>query len=199
MHKMWNFSTLQRPTSEEKERRRKYRDHLEKARSTSTLLPKGKVGRAKTFREKNNNEIYLPEGSGGPLSLPASASMVEVLRHRAKSATRYADMFGDDADLNNFESLGSMYPVSTLPNPKKNKNNFRGGNSQFVSRLRFMDQPQVASSSSKIRWQDREPSSGYSSGGRHYDPEATTGSDNDGIYGVKFCSIPPAMPSHSKG
>ena len=40
---MWSFSTLQRPTQEEKERRRKYRE--EKIRQhASTLLPKGKVG-----------------------------------------------------------------------------------------------------------------------------------------------------------
>ena len=197
---MWNFSTLQRPTSQEKERRRKYRDQLDKARSTSTLLPKGKVGRAKTFREKNNNEIYFPEDSG-PVSLPASASMIEVLRHRDKSATRYNDFYGIGEGP---EGPHSMYP--TMPNPKSKK--FRGversgGGGGFVSRLRFLDsadqhQIQKYGGNSKIRWQDREPSSGYSSGGRHYDPEATTGSDNDNIYGLKFCSIPP-MPSNSKG
>ena len=68
----------------------------------------------------------------------------------------------------------------------------------FVSRLRFLDsnneQPQ------KLRWQDREPSSGYSSGGRGgQDPDLVNTSD-DNIYGVKFASMPPEhSSSRNKG
>ena len=57
------------------------------------------MGRAKTFRvERNNNEVDFEENlmaavaaANGPTSLPVSASMVEVLRHRAKSASRVND------------------------------------------------------------------------------------------------------------
>ena len=184
MHKMWNFSTLQRPTQEEKERRRKYRE--EKVRHANTLLPKGKVGRAKTFRmERNNNEVSERDmydsgemrghdlyKAGGPTSLPISASMVEVLRHRAKSATRVSEVYHD----------------GTKKRHKDRDHSVHGG---FVSRLRFLDEAAAASSENrqKLRWQDREPSSGYSSGGRGgHDPDLTTSDDN--IYGVKFSSMP---------
>ena len=138
MHKMWNFSTLQRPTQEEKERRRKYRE--EKVRHANTLLPKTKVTRAKTFRmERNNNEIEDYEAAaasgghgvtdngaarGGPTSLPISASMVEVLRHRAKSATRMGEMYHDAM-------------ASSKKRPKDRDHSAHGG---FVSRLRFLDE-----------------------------------------------------------
>ena len=201
MHKMWNFSTLQRPTQEEKERRRKYRE--EKIRHANTLLPKTKVGRAKTFRmERNNNEIESYEAAtasgghhggvtgdsggtrGGPTSLPISASMVEVLRHRAKSATRMGEMYHD--------AMAS----SSKKRPKDRDHSAHGG---FVSRLRFLDEAGGGggaggasagnTNGTKLRWQDREPSSGYSSGGRGgHDPDLTTSDDN--IYGVKFSSMP---------
>ena len=201
MHKMWNFSTLQRPTQEEKERRRKYRE--EKIRHANTLLPKTKVGRAKTFRmERNNNEVEdydaAAAASGGhgvtdngaarghgPTSLPISASMVEVLRHRAKSATRMGEMYHD--------AMAS----SSKKRPKDRDHSAHGG---FVSRLRFLDEAGGGggagggasagnTNGTKLRWQDREPSSGYSSGGRGgHDPDLTTSDDN--IYGVKFSSMP---------
>ena len=109
MHKMWSFSTLQRPTQEEKERRRKYKE--EKIRHANTLLPKSKVGRAKTFRvERNNNDVDFEQNvmQHGPTSLPVSASMVEVLRHRAKSASRVNDneMINSSAAVN-----GSRQPL----------------------------------------------------------------------------------------
>lgn len=169
MHKMWSFSTLQRPTQEEKERRRKYKE--DKIRHANTLLPKSKVGRAKTFRERNNNEIEESYFENGPTSLPVSASMVEVLRHRAKSASRVADNYYGDG-------------VST--NKRKNKSSATT-NTGFVSRLRFLDQHHEPQ---KLRWQDREPSSGYSSGGRNGHADQEPGTSDDNIYGVKFASMP---------
>lgn len=166
---MWSFSTLQRPTQEEKERRRKYKE--DKIRHANTLLPKSKVGRAKTFRERNNNEIEDTYGvmheQNGPTSLPVSASMVEVLRHRAKSASRV-----------------DYYDTNKRSNKNKSSANATG----FVSRLRFLDQHHHHDQPQKLRWQDREPSSGYSSGGRPADQEPGTSDDN--IYGVKFASMP---------
>ena len=181
MHKMWNFSTLQRPTQEEKERRKKYRE--EKIRHANTLLPKSKVGRAKTFRmERNNNEVetYEPESrGGGPTSLPISASMVEVLRHRAKSATRMG---------------GEVYHDAKKRHKDRDRDHSAHGG--FVSRLRFLDE--AVGGGPKLRWQDREPSSGYSSGGRGgHDPDLGTSDDN--IYGVKFASMPHTSQPSSKG
>lgn len=177
MHKMWSFSTLQRPTQEEKERRRKYNKD-EKLRQVSTLLPKSKVGRAKTFRmERNNNDVDF---DNGPASLPVSASMVEVLRHRAKSASRHntEDVFYTSND----------YATSTKRRGHKGRDSSAAA--AFVSRLRFFDN-QPSEQPQKLRWQDREPSSGYSSGGGRggHDPEVVASSD-DNMYGVKFASMP---------
>jgi hypothetical protein len=191
MHKMWGgFSTLQRPSQEEKERRRKYSEDKKRNSSTLMMPSKGKVGRAKTFRmERNNNDIML---SNGPTSLPASASMVEVLRHRAKSATRHGD--------NIYGGGGGDFSTQKR---RKSKDRDHSAHGAFVSRLRFLD-PYSGSSDQppKLRWQDREPSSGYSSGGRggHYGEAGgeLPSSDNDNIYGVKFASMP-QMSSSSKG
>ena len=181
MHKMWNFSTLQRPTQEEKERRRKYR--AEKIQHANTLLPKSKVGRAKTFRERNNNEVGFEPLNMGPTSLPVSASMVEVLRHRAKSASRVEK--ADYYDSNTVQKRG-----------KKDRDH--SAHSGFVSRLRFLEhpqEPQQTTSTSRLRWQDREPSSGYSSGGRDRGQDPELGNSDDNIYGVKFASMPPEVSS----
>ena len=172
MQKMWNFSTLQRPTQEEKERRRKYRQ--DKIHHANTLLPKSKVGRAKTFRERNNNEedFMHPEFDPGPASLPVSASMVEVLRHRAKSATRLEHN-----------------------NDLKKRHREHSAHTGFVSRLRFLDPSGPGTTevqTPKIRWQDREPSSGYSSGGRGGQDHGE-GTSDDNIYGLKFASMPPEV------
>ena len=199
MHKMWSFSTLQRPTQEEKERRRKYRE--EKIRQhASTLLPKGKVGRAKTFRERNNNELdsydqHLNQAlvNSGPTSLPVSASMVEVLRHRAKSASRVADTSAYEP-----QTVGSAVASSGGKRNKGYKDRDHSAHTGFVSRLRFLDSSasnaKAENEPSKLRWQDREPSSGYSSGGRGVpgDPGVVDTSD-DNIYGVKFASMPPEV------
>ena len=189
MHKMWNFSTLQRPTQEEKERRRKYR--AEKIQHANTLLPKSKVGRAKTFRERNNNEVSFEQLNVGPTSLPVSASMVEVLRHRAKSASRVEkDYYIDGASSQN----------TVKRNSKKDRDH--SAHSGFVSRLRFLETSENQSQQ-RLRWQDREPSSGYSSGGRD-GPRGQNHSNNnqeldqnsdDNIYGVKFASMPPEVSS----
>ena len=201
MHKMWSFSTLQRPTQEEKERRRKYRE--EKIRQhASTLLPKSKVGRAKTFRERNNNEIVDRSYDGhhdanmvnsGPTSLPVSASMVEVLRHRAKSASRVADQTGYEGP-----NAAVMQATSSGGGKRKGyKDRDHSAHTGFVSRLRFLDSSANAkpeNEPTKLRWQDREPSSGYSSGGRGGpgDP-GDQGTSDDNIYGVKFASMPPEV------
>ena len=178
---MWNFSTLQRPTQEEKERRRKYKQ--EKIQHANTLLPKSKVGRAKTFRERNNNDVSFDhpdfDPQSGPTSLPVSASMVEVLRHRAKSASRV-------------EYLEGVQPQNTTLKKRGGyKERDHSAHTGFVSRLRFLDASEP-NTSQKLRWQDREPSSGYSSGGRGgQDPDQGTSDDN--IYGVKFASMPPEV------
>lgn len=176
MHKMWNFSTLQRPTQEEKERRRKYR--AEKIQHANTLLPKSKVGRAKTFRERNNNEVSF-EPNLGPTSLPVSASMVEVLRHRAKSASRVEKDYYDGQ--------------STVKRANK-KDRDHSAHSGFVSRLRFLESSENQSQQ-RLRWQDREPSSGYSSGGRDHRGQELDPNSDDNIYGVKFASMPPEVSS----
>ena len=194
---MWNFSTLQRPTQEEKERRRKYRE--EKIRQhASTLLPKGKVGRAKTFRERNNNELDTYDQNvsihvnSGPTSLPVSASMVEVLRHRAKSASRVADGTGYDLNTTVAQSNGNS-------KRKGYKDRDHSAHTGFVSRLRFLDSSannvKAENEPTKLRWQDREPSSGYSSGGRGGGPgdPGDQGTSDDNIYGVKFASMPPEV------
>ena len=110
--------------------------------------------------------------------------MVEVLRHRAKSATRMGEMYHDAM-------------ASSKKRPKDRDHSAHGG---FVSRLRFLDEAghggttgtgnaASGANGTKLRWQDREPSSGYSSGGRGgHDPDLTTSDDN--IYGVKFSSMP---------
>ena len=197
MHKMWSFSTLQRPTQEEKERRRKYRE--EKIRQhASTLLPKSKVGRAKTFRERNNNEIVSNSYddnivNSGPTSLPVSASMVEVLRHRAKSASRIAEP--------GYEGPNAAAVMTTSNGGggkrKGYKDRDHSAHTGFVSRLRFLDSAnntKPENEPTKLRWQDREPSSGYSSGGRGGpgDP-GDQGTSDDNIYGVKFASMPPEV------
>ncbi len=190
MHKMWNFSTLQRPTQEEKERRRKYKE--DKIRHANTLLPKSKVGRAKTFRERNNNEFdyqydqeFGPEDLG-PVSLPVSASMVEVLRHRAKSSSR-----APTSDNYNQSSTTTLNKK-----PQRSKDRDHSAHSGFVSRLRFLDSAlghDMGQSGPKLRWQDREPSSGYSSGGRGGQDNGDQTTSDDNIYGVKFSSMPPEV------
>ena len=169
----------------------------------STLLPKGKVGRAKTFRERNNNELdsydqHINQAlvNSGPTSLPVSASMVEVLRHRAKSASRVA---ATSFDTPAYGAENTVAPSSGGGKRNKGyKDRDHSAHTGFVSRLRFLDSSANAKTENeptKLRWQDREPSSGYSSGGRGGpggDP-GDQGTSDDNIYGVKFASMPPEV------
>ena len=120
MHKMWNFSTLQRPTQEEKERRRRYREEqLLRERQHSAMVNDANkiVNRAKTFRHINSpgshgggNNSSSSNNDGGldyndneygmfdsslldslPSQVGSSANFIEALRHRAKSASRLND------------------------------------------------------------------------------------------------------------
>lgn len=68
---------MQRPTQEEKERKRKYREEQRKLAEKQNTLLKNRVGRAKTFR-------HLQEQK----QLEADYSILEALRLRAKSASR---------------------------------------------------------------------------------------------------------------
>ena len=82
MHKMWTFSTLQRPTQEEKERKRRFR---EEQRRLEAKKGRERVGRAKTFRHLEER----PFGSG-------DSSILEALKFRAKSATRERTDYNDN-------------------------------------------------------------------------------------------------------
>lgn len=179
MHKMWNFSTLQRPTQEEKERRRRYREEqlIRERQSESSFYPKvKKLGRAKTFRHSagnilsqneemtdiNDNEYDRKFDHMLLQSLPGhvQGSFVDALRQRAKSASRVTE---------------DIYSQS-----RKREQSVGG----FVSRLRFLDSeaPQPTSPT-KLRWHDRENggnSSGYSSGGRQ-ETEFTSDDTGQGI------------------
>ena len=75
---MWSFSTLQRPTQEEKERKRRYREEQKRQQ-------KNRIARAKTFRhlEGSNNSGYFNYSGTNE-----SPSILDALRYRAKSASR---------------------------------------------------------------------------------------------------------------
>ena len=65
MHKIWTFSTLQRPTQEEKERRRRYREEqLLRERQHAALVNDKKVNRAKTFL------LSAPQPTATPVAAP---------------------------------------------------------------------------------------------------------------------------------
>ena len=121
MHKIWTFSTLQRPTQEEKERRRRYREEqLLRERQHAAFVndTNKKVNRARTFLHKgspgsnggggnnssssnndggldyNDNEYGMVDSSlmdSLPSEVGSSANFIEALRHRAKSASRLND------------------------------------------------------------------------------------------------------------
>ena len=163
MHrKMFSFSTLQRPTQEEKERKRRFREEQRRAvfngiNSTSTLpsnksAASGRVGRAMTFRDMEDKYYG---GFGGH-------SLIEALRIRARSANaRY------NPDHNENYLHHSLQPQSNLNSNSRRREQSAG------SRLRFLaDEDQETSSSRLLRWNNNKASednmqnsSGYSSGG----------------------------------
>ena len=118
MHKIWTFSTLQRPTQEEKERRRRYREEqILRERQHAALVNEKKVNRAKTFLHKGSpgshgggNNSSSSNNDGGldyndneygrwdsslmdslPSQVGSSSNFIEALRHRARSVTRLND------------------------------------------------------------------------------------------------------------
>ena len=119
MHKIWTFSTLQRPTQEEKERRRRYREEqILRERQHAALVNEKKVNRAKTFLHKGSpgshggggNNSSSSNNDGGldyndneygrldsslmeslPSEVGTSANFIEALRHRARSASRITE------------------------------------------------------------------------------------------------------------
>ena len=136
---------------------------MHKSKSSAAILRengKSKVGRAKTFRHANERNGLGPDS----ILSHQPSSMVELLRHRAKSATREMLRSGDTFENNNSTKSRRDHSAS-------------GG---FVSRLRFLDtgEPQ------RLRWQDREPSSGYSSGGGRHEADGSPSDDSCGNNGM---------------
>ncbi|XP_059086658.1 uncharacterized protein LOC131883244 isoform X3 [Tigriopus californicus] len=126
MHKMWSFSTLQRPTHEEKERKRRFREEQKRQAQSkpgfpvsATLNPaKGKVGRAKTFRQETSR---------------TNDHIIEALRFRAKSATRaQPDHFHPQPDLND-----NYYGAKHHPSPQRSP--FTSSATLPNARLRFLE------------------------------------------------------------
>ena len=89
---MWSFSTLQRPTQEEKERKRRFREEQKRQQ-------KSRIARAKTFRhlEDKYNSGYFNYNSNNEVSL------MDALRYRAKSASR-AERGGTNEDYYGYSS-----------------------------------------------------------------------------------------------
>ena len=152
MQKMWSFSTLQRPTQEEKERRRRWRN--ENGGPDVKPDPRTKkILRAKTFRHQSSDQVDYNDNLDNILSsLPQnpmqSNNFVEALRHRAKSTSRVSDFHHYDGHV---------------PHKPRREQSIGG----FVSRLRFLDNEQDHQSKKAV-WQDRSGSgeggnsSGYS-------------------------------------
>ena len=183
MQKMWSFSTLQRPTQEEKERRRRWRNengHIPPDVKATDSSRTKKILRAKTFRHHQSNDGLLDYNDNLDNILaslpqnqtPSNNSFVEALRHRAKSTSRVNDYYDG--------------PTSRGGHKPRREQSIGG----FVSRLRFLDNDNTDhhhQSSKKALWQQQQQqpdsrvisgeggnSSGYSSGGRPDPNEATS-------------------------
>ena len=154
MKKMWSFSTLQRPTQEEKERKRRYREEQRKLdRSYSTTNRNNttsRVGRAKTFRQFEQ-ERHFANSYGSDTS-----NILEALKYRAKSATRGRDQNENYISMRRRDqSLGSRYRDPSVGTKSRNVS------IEATSRLRFLDKANNEMSSSaqpngRLRWFDRD-------------------------------------------
>ena len=145
MNKMWHFSTLQRPTQEEKERKRRYREELKRQEQKA----KGRnVGRAKTFRQERQPLSAAPTSSG---------NIMDALKYRAKSASRV----DQNDNIMNFGIAAARRREHSANAAARLR--FMDNEDYHVGR-----EPRGQPRENKLRWFDRdEPltSSGYSSGG----------------------------------
>ena len=84
----------------------------------------------------NNNNVDFEQNvmQHGPTLLPVSASMVEVLRHHAKSASQVNDneMINSSAAVN-----GSRQPLRG--HHRGHKDRYHSAHTGFILRLRFLD------------------------------------------------------------
>ena len=173
MRKIWNFSTLQRPTQEEKERKRRFLEDQQRQQAEHGQLLR--VGRAKTFRHlvaAPGSAVRPPHphevAANFPVS-PANVLVSDAHRHRAKSASRALEKRRDQ--LRQHRETGEIY------NRRYRKQNWQEeAHSAGSSRLRFLESDVIADEERRLREpmedkdyyvQDFSHSSGYSSGGKN--------------------------------
>ena len=170
MQKVWNFSTLQRPTQEEKERRRKFRD-----------FPGGMLDDYPSLQPTSPQMSHLHHQPPAPAAVPPTTTKKSSKVGRSKTfrypSSSESNLLAAHAAHQQQQLLMLMeHHQRTLQKKNRSKSANRNENNRFVSRLRFLDHGGVGvEASSKLRWQDREPfhnnnnSSGYSSGGQSKD------------------------------